>query len=193
MIQEIGRLRLVLAFESEGRDYAGIRRVLAEKCWSIARSAMSRGLYCTFATFPGWESGERMMDFEIVRDIFPVTAHGTVCVSVQSSPIDDELAHSILDLLPENLVEQAQGMVAAQTDPWLDVEFRRQVEGTATETAVYTFLRDCFVLEGLGAGLVFYGDVGPTTPLMRVARSDIPTRFMMHVASCGYEGALLVT
>src|SRR5215211_4734405 len=99
MIQELGRLRLVLNFATTTDQYSEIRSIMRDKAWLISGAAMAQKLYCAFSTFPGWKNAEGMMDYEAVWERFPVTDFRTLCLTVQRSPIDDDLGDSILSLL----------------------------------------------------------------------------------------------
>jgi hypothetical protein len=191
MIQELGRLRLVLNFAAAG-PYPAIRDELREKAWSISRTAMAKNLYCTFATFPGWKSAEGLMDYESVWERFPVTDHRTLCLTVQRSPIDDDLADSILSLLPEDLVKQSrehQYATPFENDTW----FHRRVEETRACRPLRSFLAECFSDRDLSRGLLMYGDVVGDTSMELVERDEVPLRLIMHLAARGEEPLLIMT
>jgi hypothetical protein len=193
MIQEIGRLRVVLSFGAITGHYPEIRAVLREKAWSILRAGMARQIYCAFSTFPGWKSAEGMMDYESVWQRFPITDFRTLCLTVQCSPIDDGLGDTILNLLPEDLVQEVRERLGVATPSEGDTWLRRQLETRVPCSPLQSFVADCFSDGDLTRGLVMYGDVDADTPMVLVGRGEVHVRLMMHLVASGEAPLLLLT
>jgi hypothetical protein len=193
MIQELGRLRLMLNFGTTADQYPQIRGILREKAWSIARAAMSKTLYCTFATFPGWKSAEGLMDYEPMWERFPVTDFRTLCLTVQHSPIDDDIGDSILRLLPESLMKETRERLRYATPSENDTWLRQQLEKTCASSPLPSFIAECFADRDLSRGLLMYGDVTADTSVVLVERGEAQLRFMMHLTANSEEPLLIIS